>query len=57
MKRMGRKLTRTRVAGHQDCGDCHPATKGGKARERRICIAAFNEAKHERDQKAQADAR
>jgi hypothetical protein len=33
MKPLGRKTTRTRIAGHQDCGVCHPETKSGRAVE------------------------
>lgn len=36
MKPQGRKKTRTRVAGHQDCAVCHPDAKSGKARERLV---------------------
>lgn len=36
MKRQGQKKISTRVAGHQKCAFCHPETKGGRAREKRI---------------------
>jgi hypothetical protein len=36
MRPLGQRKTPTKVAGHQDCGDCHPdTTKGGEARARR----------------------
>lgn len=34
MKPQGRKKTKTRAAGHQECGTCHPEVKGGKAKEK-----------------------
>lgn len=33
MKRLGAKKTKTRIAGHQDCGLCHPKTKAGRSSE------------------------
>lgn len=49
MKPQGRKKTRTRVAGHQDCALCHPDTKSGKARERLVWRkSAFKETLEDR---------
>lgn len=40
MKPLGTKHTRSspNLEGHQDCGDCHPETKAGRAYERREAI-------------------
>lgn len=35
MQAYGRKKGRTHVAGHQNCGDCHPVQKNKTARARR----------------------
>lgn len=37
MRQYGKERTKTRVAGHQECGVCHPATprKVGRAKARR----------------------
>lgn len=35
MQAYGRKKGRTHVAGHQECGTCHPVQKNKKARARR----------------------
>ncbi len=35
MRPLGAKKTRTHVKGHQTCAICHPATKGGRAAEKR----------------------
>lgn len=43
MKQQGRKVTKTRVPGHQDCAVCHPETKGAKAKERRAWRKAVRE--------------
>ncbi len=34
MKRVGFKKMRHTVAGHADCGTCHPQTKSPKAHEK-----------------------
>jgi len=31
MKKLGTKITKTKVAGHQDCNLCHPETKASRA--------------------------
>ena len=36
MKPLGKKKTRTRFSGHQDCDICHPDTKAGRAAEKRM---------------------
>jgi hypothetical protein len=35
MRAYGQRKTRTRIAGHQDCGVCHSDNKPGHARARR----------------------
>lgn len=34
MQAYGRKKSSTKVAGHQNCGDCHPVQKNKKKRAR-----------------------
>lgn len=45
MKRLGSVKQCTKVEGHQDCGVCHPGTKGGRSFEerrwRRLEMSAF----------------
>jgi len=43
MKKPGCKKTKTRVEGHQECSTCHPATKGGKAKEKILAKKRANE--------------
>jgi hypothetical protein len=40
---MGHRHLKTRIAGHQDCGICHPGMKGGKSRERREAKTQIHE--------------
>jgi len=35
MRRLGHKKTKTKVEGHQQCGDCHPYLKSGRDLEKR----------------------
>jgi hypothetical protein len=38
MHPLGSKKTRTHVAGHQECADCHPEPKGGRAADLRRAL-------------------
>jgi len=44
MKSPGFRHTKS-IAGHQDCGTCHPSPKNGRARERRESRTEAREAK------------
>ncbi len=44
MRQLGKRKIATRVAGHQNCGTCHPEQEGGRTRERRNWAAEEEEA-------------
>jgi len=47
MKPLGKpKLTKTKVAGHQNCAVCHPDTKGGRTREKRMSKQEIESQEH-----------